>query len=184
VVATLLTPHDRLRTERSAPCIVVGSTRDPVSGALTYGGVIRPHGLRPLAYELVAPADRDPRRVETMNGNIVLVPRRVTARIGTLAGAYTHGMGDYDYGHRAERAGAEVWLAPGTVGTCARNTPAPRAATLAEQRRRLIGTTTGLPPAEWFTFARRWAGPLWPLYAASPYLRRLVAWARGGFTSH
>jgi GT2 family glycosyltransferase len=178
-VNTLLATHGRLDAERAAPCIVVGSTRDPGTGALTYGGVERPEPRRPLHYRLVTPDAQEPRRVETMNGNCVLVPRAVATRIGTLAAAYTHGMGDYDYGHRAERAGCEVWLAPGTIGRCARNAPAPRAASLAEHRRRATGATTGLPPAEWFTFARRWAGPFWPVYAVSPYLRRFARWARG-----
>jgi GT2 family glycosyltransferase len=182
-VATLLDTDRELRTRRGAPAIVVGSTRDPASGRLTYGGVVRPDRRRPLSYELVPPSPDRPRRVETMNGNCVLVPRAVARRIGTLAAAYTHGMGDYDYGHRAALAGCEVWLAPGTVGTCSRNPPAPRAATLAEHRRRATGTTTGLPPSEWFTFARRWAGPLWPLYAVSPYVRRFAAWARASTSS-
>lgn len=176
-VARLLAAHRQLRAERAAPCIVVGSTRDTSSGELTYGGVDRPDRRRPLHYELVQP-DRL-RRVETMNGNCVLVPREIVGAIGNLAAAYTHGMGDYDYGHRAELAGGEVWVTPGTIGTCDRNPPRPQAGSLAEHRRRVVGATTGLPPGEWFTFALRWAGPLWPLYAVSPYVRRSLRWLRG-----
>jgi GT2 family glycosyltransferase len=176
-VASLLATREDLLVARSAPCIVVGSTRDPSSGALTYGGVVRPDRRRPLHYERVEPRDR-PVEAETMNGNCVLIPREVVARIGNLAAAYTHGMGDYDYGHRATRAGAEVWIAPGTIGTCSRN-PARRPADSFEaHRRRATSPTGGLPPSEWFTFARRWAGPLWPLYAASPYVRQFARWVR------
>ena len=177
VVATLLTTHADLLGRRAAPCIVAGSTRDPRTGAVTYGGVVRPSRLRPLRYEWVEPAEV-PRRVETMNGNVVLVPRAVVAAIGTLARGYTHGMGDFDYGHRAERAGCEVWITPGTIGTCARNPPAPRDGSLEEHRRRATSHTGGLPPDEWSTFARRWAGPLWPAYALSPYVRGLLQWIR------
>ena len=160
-----------LRSARPEPCIIVGSTRDPVTGDHTYGGVIRTDRWRPMRYDLVPPTDRC-QRVETMNGNCVLVPREVVARIGSLAREFTHGMGDYDYGHRAERAGCEVWIAPGTIGTCSRNTPAERAGSLREERARLTSPTGGLPPGEWFTFVRRWGGPLWPAYAVSPYIRR------------
>lgn len=177
-LATLLRAHRHLETHRAAPCIVVGSTRDPQRGHLTYGGVERPERRRPLHYTLVDPHPDEVRQVETMNGNCVLVPRGVARRIGTLAAAYTHGMGDYDYGHRAERAGCEVWLAPGTIGTCARNPRPARPTSFAEHRRRATGATTGLPPREWFTFARRWAGPWWPLYAVSPYVRRFLRWLR------
>ena len=175
-LATLVDCHRELEATRAAPAIVVGSTRDPDTGKHTYGGVVRPDRRRPMRYELVAPGDV-PRQVETMNGNCVLVPRAVVARIGNLAGAYTHGMGDYDYGHRADRAGCEVWIAPGTIGTCARNPEAPRAASLDEHRRRVTSPTGGLPPSEWFTYVRRWGGPLWPVYAASPYARRFLRWA-------
>jgi GT2 family glycosyltransferase len=171
----LIDCHRDLETSRPAPAIVVGSTRDPESGAHTYGGVVRTDRWRPMRYDLV-PAGDEPRRVETMNGNCVLVSRGVVERIGNLAAAYTHGMGDYDYGHRAERAGCEVWICPGTIGTCARNPKAQRAGSLKEQRRRLTNPTGGLPPHEWYTFVRRWAGPLWPLYALSPYVRRSIQW--------
>ncbi|WP_052667105.1 glycosyltransferase family 2 protein [Nitriliruptor alkaliphilus] len=175
--ATLLCTHEELQRSRSEPCIVVGSTRDPETADLTYGGVIRPDRRRPLHYERVEPSDR-PQQVETMNGNCVLVPREIVARIGNLAAAYTHGMGDYDYGHRATRARGEVWITPGTIGTCARNPTVRPAASFDEHRRRATSPTGGLPPAEWFTFARRWAGPLWPMYAVSPYLRQFARWAR------
>jgi GT2 family glycosyltransferase len=176
-LATLLTTHDELLATRAAPCIVVGSTRDPESGVLTYGGVVRPDRRRPLHYERVEPTDR-PVEVETMNGNCVLIPREVVARVGNLAAAYTHGMGDYDYGHRATRARAEVWIAPGTIGTCSRNPPRRPAESFDEHRRRATSPTGGLPPTEWLTFARRWAGPLWPVYAASPYVRQFLRWVR------
>lgn len=171
----LLTTHDRLDGTHGRPSIVVGSTRDPGSGETTYGGVVRPSRWRPLHHELVEPGPR-PREVETMNGNVVLVPRAVARRVGVLAAAYAHGMGDYDYGHRAGRAGCAVWVAPGTVGTCARNPAPTRVPTFAQHRRRLVGPTTGLPVREWVTFARRWAGPAWPLYALSPYVRRSLRW--------
>jgi GT2 family glycosyltransferase len=176
-IATLLATHDDLVTTRSAPCIVVGSTRDPETGVVTYGGVVRPDRRRPLHYERVEPGER-PHEVETMNGNCVLIPREVVARIGNLAAAYTHGMGDYDYGHRATRAGAQVWIAPGTIGTCSRNPARRPAESFEEHRRRATSPTGGLPPGEWLTFARRWAGPLWPIYAASPYLRQFARWVR------
>lgn len=175
-VRTLLDCHLALKASRPNPAIVVGSTRDPATGKLTYGGVVRPHRWRPMRYELVEVA-HEAQRAETMNGNCVLVPREVVSRIGNLAAAYTHGMGDYDYGHRATRAGCEVWVAPDTIGACARNPSRTRAGSLDEHRRRATNPTSGLPPAEWFTFARRWAGPLWPVFGVSPYVRRFLRWA-------
>jgi GT2 family glycosyltransferase len=174
-LAVLLAAHRDVSERRGVPCLVVGSTRDPDTGAFTYGGVVRRDRWRPLHYDWVEPSEH-PQPAEAMNGNCVLVPRDAAALVGNLASAYTHGMGDFDYGHRLVRAGGEVWVAPGTVGTCARNPTPRRAESLDQHRQQATSPTAGLPPAEWFTFARRWAGPLWPVYGASPYVRRFARW--------
>jgi GT2 family glycosyltransferase len=176
-LATLLATYRQLAERATRPLLVAGSTRDPVTGALTYGGVTRPHRVRPLRFELLEPLDV-PRPCETMNGNSVLVPRAVARRVGNLDPAYRHGMGDYDYGLRARAAGCEVWITPGTIATCPTNPlPAVGERPLREEWRRLRSTKE-LPLSDWQVFARRWAGPLWPLYWLSPYARRGVALLR------
>jgi GT2 family glycosyltransferase len=174
--AILLRTLDDPAVRAHHPAIIVGATRDPHSGELTYGGVIRSSRLRPMRFSTVPITDA-PVQAEAMNGNCVLVPREVVRRIGVLDAGYTHAMGDFDYGLRARKAGASVWVAPGTIGTCARN---PEPAPAASLRGHLTGmaSTKGLPPREWYRFARRWAGPLWPLYAVSPFVRRTGAWCR------
>lgn len=153
--------------------IVVGACRDPDTGALTYGGRHRPSRLRRHRF-VTAPVSPHPQPVETMHGNVVLVPREVVERIGHLDGTFRHGFADEDYGLRARRAGFTVWLAPGTVATCASN----RQPTYGRQRllddvRDLTALTGGgLPPQDWARLMRRWAGPLWPIFWASPYVRR------------
>jgi GT2 family glycosyltransferase len=164
-----------LSRSRGTPCIVVGSTRDPLSGRITYGGVARSSRWRPLRYERVEPGPH-PRMAETMNGNVVLIPREVVRRVGTLASVYTHGMGDFDFGNRARRAGCEVWVAPGSIGTCARNPARATEATFAGHLRQATDVRGGLPPREWFAFARRWGGPLWIAFVLSPYLRGSLRW--------
>lgn len=170
-LAILLATHRDWRGGGPGP-IVVGSTRDPVTRELTYGGVARTDPRRPMRFDLVSPGP-EPRAAETMNGNCVLVPRPVASEVGELDPAYRHAMGDYDYGLRARALGIEVVVAPGTVGTCARNPDPWTSGDVEETWRRLTGPR-GLPPAEWRTFTRRWGGPLWPVYFASPYVRRLV----------
>lgn len=159
------------------PAIVAGAVRDPGTGTTTYGGAIRTDRWRPLSFRLVEPGDR-PRSCDTMNANATLVPRSVVERVGNLDPAFRHALGDYDYGLRARAAGCSVWLAPGTVGTCPPN-PATTygGGALRAEWRRLRGTK-GLPPSEWRVFAARWAGPLWPVYWLSPYVRRGAAMLR------
>lgn len=152
-----------------SPAIVVGSTRDPDTGVLTYGGVTRPDMTRPMRFELVEPRDV-PMPCETLNANIALFPRDVLLSVGNLDAAFVHAMGDYDYGLRAGAEGCRVWVAPGTHGTCKRN-PETDIEGLREAWRQLTGRK-GLPPEEWWEFTRRWAGPYWPVWFISPYVRR------------
>ena len=176
---TLLATWQHPRVRPHHPAIVVGAVRDPETGTVSYGGVHRPDHRRPLRFEVVPPVEQ-PRPVTTMNGNCVLIPREVVQRIGTLDPAFTHGMGDFDYGLRARAAGATVWSTPGTVGECPRNPTSAPAESFRGHVAQLSGPK-GLPPREWTRFARRWAGPLWPLYAASPFVRRTVSWIKAGY---
>ena len=170
-LALLLEVEQRLREQGEDPVIVAGTTRHPDTGELTYGGLVRPSRRRRLRWELVEPGD-EPRPCETMNGNAVLVSRAVVRRVGNIDPAFVQQMGDYDYGLRARAAGCSVWIAPGTIGTCASH---PRRRTdrgplLAELRR--LWSVKELSPRPWMVFVRRWAGGLWPVYWLSPYVRR------------
>jgi GT2 family glycosyltransferase len=170
-LAVLLDTERRVRQRDDEAVIVAGSTRHPETGELTYGGVVRPYRWRPLRSELVEPGEA-PRPCETMNGNAVLISRAVVQRVGNIDPAFSHGAGDFDYGLRARAAGCSIWIAPGTIGTCASH---PRRRTddqpLLEELRRLWSTKE-LSPGSWAVYSRRWGGMLWPVYWLSPYLRR------------
>lgn len=167
----LLLDAERFVRERGATAaIVAGSTRHPATGELTYGGVVRVSRWRPLRNELVQPGDR-PLPCDTMNGNATLVSRAVVQRIGNLDPAFVQQMGDFDYGLRARQVGCSVWVAPGTVGTCAPHPERrPGEQPFGEELRRLWSRKE-LAPKPWAVYTHRWAGQLWPIYWASPYLR-------------
>ncbi len=171
-VSTLLRTREELLQGGSEEVLVVGATRDPDTGVTTYGGRFRPSTWRRHHF-VNTNSSTQPQRIETMNGNVVLVPRAVARVVGNIS-EFRHSFGDEDYGLRANQAGFEVWLAPGTVATCARN-PAPvygRRPLLEDIRN--LWSIKGLWPSDWATFLRRWGGPLWPLFFVSPYLRRIV----------
>lgn len=176
-LALLLDVERRLRDRGEEAVIVAGSTRHPETGKLTYGGVVHPFRWRPLRSVLVEPGD-EPRPCNTMNGNATLVSRAVVRRVGNIDPAFVQQMGDFDYGLRARAAGCSVWVAPGTVGTCASHPERrPGERPVLEELRELWSIKT-LSPRPWAVYTRRWAGPLWPLYWASPYLRRGFRLAR------
>jgi GT2 family glycosyltransferase len=151
--------------------IIVASTQDPNTGQLTYGGVRRLHRWRPLKFTMVAPVD-NPVPVETMNGNCVLIPQAVAQKVGNLDPAFTHGLGDFDYGLRARKLGIEIYIVHGYCGYCQRNPLLDVKEFPLGERWKKIFSPHGLPPREWAVFAQRYAGPLWPIFWISPYLRK------------
>jgi GT2 family glycosyltransferase len=162
-----------------ATAIIVGTTRDPRSGQATYGGLLRDRPLtRPSRFRLIEPEDV-PLRSDTMNGNCVLIPMRTADALGPNDPSFTHGLGDLDYGLHATRHGVPVIVAPGTVGTCARNpVPDPPAGALLQRARSSLQAKTAptqLPPKDWARFLRRWGGPFWPLFFVSPYINAVIA---------
>lgn len=175
----LLAARRELPEDVRDSAVLTGATRDPDTGRITYGGVARPYRWRPMRFELVEPV-AVPRQVETMHGNIVLIPRDVVRVVDNLDPGFRHAMGDFDLGLRARRRGCTVWLAPGSFGTCERDHgPPPRDANLRDHWRHM-GGVKGLPPREWARFVRRWGGPLWPVYWLAPYVRRTVRALRSG----
>jgi len=169
----LITTADLLHERGEWPTIVVGSTRDPDTGEVTYGGRERTEPTRPFRFSLVQPGSQ-PVKTTTMNGNCVLVPREIVGELGNLSPEYRQQMGDHDYGLRAGKAGFGVWLAPGTVGTCRAKAPRNTASGSLLAELGNIFSAKELPINAWGTFTRRWGGPLWPLYFLSPYLRRSI----------
>jgi GT2 family glycosyltransferase len=174
-LARFLSTASALAAEGHPPGILVGVTADPDTGAPTYGGVLRGR-VGALPFRRLDLADH-PQRADTMNGNCVLVPRDVAREVGNLDPAFSHAMGDFDYGLRASRAGFPIWTVPGVVGCCARNSDAGtwRDRRLTPRERwRIVQEPRGLPPAEWKVFVRRHGGLMWPLRFATPYLRLIL----------
>jgi len=172
-IRVLLESHSTLLERTGRDPIVVGSIRDPQSGVLTYGGQVRSSFWHPMKMRRVDPASV-PQQCDTMNGNCVLIPRAVARIVGNISSEFTQSMGDSDYGLRAQKAGFQVWTAPGWLGTCCRN---PVRGTWQDplvpltKRWKLICGPKGLPPREWRTYTSRHAGVFWPLFWCMPYIR-------------
>lgn len=149
--------------------IAVASIRDPDSGVPSYGGIRDVNGL--------VPATGEAEHCDTFNGNAVLVPRQVYLEIGMLHPAYTHGMGDFDYGLTARRNGIDVIQTPLSVGTCARNPVEGtwRDKSLSRRARwRMLHSPKGLPFREWMIYNRRNSGWMWPLRTITPSIRVIM----------
>lgn len=169
-----VTALDRLlATAATCPdAVVVGALLDPDTKAIAYSGVMR-SWWHPLRARPVEPGDR-PLEAETFNGNVVLVPRLVYERVGSIDGGFAHSQADFDYGLRARQAGFRIVVAPGTYGTCRRpdwqGTFYDTRLSL-RQRWQLVQSAKGLPMRSHARYLRRHGGPLWPLFWATPYVK-------------
>ena len=172
-LARLLSVYRQLVGTGDADSLVVGGVADPDTGEISYAGASRPDRFRPTRFELVEPTDKL-QKCASMNGNVVLVPEVVFRRLDGFDSNFRHAMSDFDFGLRATAQGCGVWLAPGTFGTCPRDhsdQPWSNRELGIVRRVRVLLSPKGLPPGDWLRFTRRHAGPLWPLYFASPYVR-------------
>ncbi len=175
-IATLLETHQLLGEQGDSSAIIVGSVKDPDTGRFTYGGVVRCSRWHPMKFAPVEPGDR-PKPCDTFNGNCVLIPRNVARLVGNLDKAFTHAMGDTDYGLRALRAGCSNWVAPGSVGACRRNIPQNENTMTRRsfrERWRQVNKSKGLPPKEYASLLRRHGGPLWFVFWCLPYVRMML----------
>ena len=145
----------------STKAIAVGSISDPETGKKSYGVVsisrtTAGHGLN------------------TFNGNCVLIPRAVYQDLGSFHSAYTHGMGDHDYGYAAGRKGIPILETKHFIGTCpldhTEKTWRDRSLSVST-RLRLLNSPKGLPFREWFVFCKRNYGVRWPIKFLGPTIR-------------
>ncbi|AFY82266.1 glycosyltransferase family 2 protein [Oscillatoria acuminata] len=182
-IAKALSTYQSLQEREELLSVIVGSTCDPHTDTLTYGGMVQKNWWHPLKFQLLQP-NEEPQRCDTMNGNFVLIPREIAKRVGNLDPNFVHSIGDVDYGLRVKQNGGLVWVVPGYVGTCPVNSLAGDCwadTTLkAWERVKQVNQPKGLPVGEWKVFARRHAGPFWPVYWFLPYLRLVLAAILGG----
>jgi GT2 family glycosyltransferase len=174
-VASLLATHRSLCSRGTPDAIVVGAMKDPDTGVTTYSGVVRRDRIRRMRFTIVEPT-HEPAPCETMNGNLVLVPRSVYRRVGLFDSSFAHAMNDFDYGLRARSNACKVWIAPGHLGTCmfnSTNRPGLDDTFPFRERVRYLLSPKGLPPREWLRFTRRHGGVFWPGLFIAPYVRFL-----------
>ena len=130
--------------------ILVGTAVDN-SGNYSYGG-------RTKSGKIIPPDPTIPVTCDIFNGNLVLVPKSVYEKLGTMDPFYSHSFGDYDYGVRAAKAGIISAVAPGVLAECDRNPGVPKwrdASYPLKERFKALTGPKGRPPKEQFVYDTR-----------------------------
>ena len=133
---------------------IVAGTAAGSDGNISYGG-------RTYGGKIIVPDKTIPVGCDIFNGNLVLVPRHVFKKLGTMDPVFSHSFGDYDYGVRADKAGITSVVAPGILATCDRNPGLPAwrdAAFPLKQRYAALMSPKGRPLREQFIYDFRSSG--------------------------
>ncbi|WP_339922430.1 glycosyltransferase family 2 protein [uncultured Cyclobacterium sp.] len=115
-ILNIVNDYYSVKKEKLKETIIISTVVDPETHEISYGG--RKNGL------LLAPIG-SPLECDTVNGNFVLIPKEIFHTIGNMNTAFTHGMGDIDYGLRAIEKGFLVNIASKLCGYCANNPKVP-----------------------------------------------------------
>jgi GT2 family glycosyltransferase len=152
--------------------LAVGYTTSPVSGLVTYGGLKRKRGFSRIAFEKTSD-NKD--QIVSMNGNCVLISKRIYDSLGLLDSRYQHSFGDIDYGLRAIKAGYDIQISSKPVAFMESNNTA-----YSETKKlnpvelfSVMRDPKGVPLWEWLHFTRTHAGFIWPLNFLYRYLKML-----------
>jgi len=162
------------------PAIVAGAVCDPSTKVTTFGGrrseadVFQPSMSFPLV-----PASDQVEVCDTMNGNVVLVPRAVYQAVGTIHPKLVHNDGDFDYGLRAAKAGFAIVAAPGHAGECEDRPQIDWSGMRRLERWRLLRRAKGAPFADRIRYYQDHAGRWWFLRWATRYVEILQLPYRG-----
>ncbi|WP_445636399.1 Glycosyl transferase, family 2 [Nostoc sp. DSM 114161] len=178
VIERLLAIHRDLSERDRSNSIVVGSTKDPQTGKPTYGGSVKSKRWYSNKFEFLEPSGVL-QECDTMYGNCVLIPDSVVRKVGNLDAAFIHSLGDLDYGLRARKLGCSIWVAPGYVGICSknsiRNSWADSDLPLSERLKKVV-QIKGFPLKPWTIFCRRHSGLFWFIYWFLPYIRAIIGY--------
>lgn len=176
-IRTIIDVYFSVQNQTQQEPIIVGSTQDPSTLKLTYGGVGYRNRWHPLDFRNIEPTDK-PIKCDTMNGNCVLISKSIVQKIGLLDSQFIHAFGDFDYGLRATQGGYSVYIAPGYVGTCVLNKSKGtwQDETLSlSNRLKMMAQPKGMPWKEWRYFAQRYGGYFWFIFFLLPYLKVVIS---------
>jgi len=126
--------------------VLSGAFISESTGQPSFGGRIN---------DRILPPNGQWQKFDQLNGNFVFVPKAVVEKIGILDSVFHHGIGDYDYGFRAKKAGIELLLTPRYIGVCERDSNYhkyrdPRYSL--KERFRFLYSPLGPPPPALFRF--------------------------------
>ncbi len=177
-IERLFRVHQKLLEQSHENLIVVGTTKDVFTGKASYGGSIKSQKWYSNKYDFLGCTEYI-EECDTFFANCVLIPGSVVQKVGNIDAAFIHSMGDTDYGLRARHKGCSIWVAPGYVGSCSknsvRNSWVDTKLTILERLKKAVHIKA-FPIKPWTVFCRRHSGFFWFVYWILPYVRAVIGY--------
>lgn len=117
ILADLLATHQYSLKTYQKGGIYVGSTKDPLTNKLSYGGrtLLNKYTGKSI---LTEPDPAKPINCDFAHANILLVMKNVVDQIGILNQRFTQRLADYDYTLKAKKNGFPLLVCPMYGGIC------------------------------------------------------------------
>ncbi len=177
-INNLFAVYQKLLEKKHEKSIVVGTTKDIFTGIASYGGSVKSHKWYSNKYNFLGSTEVI-QECDTFFANCVLIPRTVVQKVGNIDAAFIHSMGDTDYGLRAKKNGCSIWVAPGYVGTCSKNSVSnswvDTKLTVLQRLKKAIHIKA-FPIKPWTVFCYRHSGFFWFIYWILPYVRAVIGY--------
>ncbi|MFC4220516.1 glycosyltransferase family 2 protein [Flagellimonas marina] len=100
--------------------VYIGSTKDPESNELSYGGALLTNKFL-YRFKILEP-NGDYQECDLGNANIMFVDKTVVEDVGILSKGYEHGLADYDYTLKCKKKRIPVLVMRNYCGLCERDT--------------------------------------------------------------
>ena len=111
--------HQYALTTFGAAGVYIGSTKDPKSEKLSYGGGLL---LNKFLYQFkILTPNGSFQECDLGNANIMYVDASVVEKVGILSEGYEHGIADYDYTLKCKKKKIPVLVAADYCGLCERD---------------------------------------------------------------
>ena len=164
-----------LNTQRDDAEIIIGSVCDSITKHRAYGGAkFSNKFLTPFRYQVVE-INGEPQEIDTINGNVVLVPQSVCIKIGDLDNTFEHGFADLEYSLRARKNGITILLTAKHIAECERNTLDYEANLKLSLFKKILNlfSRKAKPPRSWFRICYKYGGIFWPLHFFVGYIKSI-----------
>jgi len=165
-----------LKTQKDGEEIVTGSVCDSITKRRTYGGTkFTNKFLTPFRYKIVD-INGEPQEIDTINGNAVLIPHSVYAKIGSIDSHFEHAFADVEYSLRAIKNNIKILLTAKHIAECEKklfNYKENLNLSLFKKILNLFDRKEK-PPKSWFRLCYKHGGVLWPIHFFIGYLKSII----------